>query len=550
MAGGNTKFNMLLELKTKGQAGLKRMGNSMQGLQGKLKNVKLAALGAGVAFKALALIASGAVFARLIKGSINQADAFGKLSRQTGIAADTLQSYVNAGKLAGVEQSTIEKSLRRLAQSMREADQGVATYSDAYKALGISVRNSDGSLKKSENLLGELADRFKEMPNGATKSALAMEIFGRSGSQIIPMLNEGSEALKEWNYQTSENFAANAEYFNDQLTMIGFGFDGFRKQLADELLPTLNVVTETFRELMGTENDFTAFFTALDIAVRGLAFSLLSTAVALEEIGNFASRIGRRWDRLGKGQNMDDPNQEYKKGIMERFKRNRELFKNIIGGKSEAGDQYGFKKGTKEAKEFGEQLDKTFGTQIKAKLTAFKSSMKSVGEAMADTVVKGIKGMEDALVKFVTTGKLDFKSLANSIIADMARIAIQKMITKPLMGMFGFAQGGVFSGGEQLTAFGKGGVVSKPSIFPFADGIGLMSENSPEAIMPLKRGRDGKLGVEASGNSTSISVSVDATGSKVEGDEPNARELGNLIAAAIQSELIKQKRNGGLLAPA
>ena len=260
MAGGNTKFNMLLELKTKGQAGLKRMGNSMQGLQGKLKNVKLAALGAGAAFKALAIIASGAVFARLIKGSINQADAFGKLSRQTGIAADTLQSYVNAGKLAGVEQSTIEKSLRRLAQSMREADQGVATYSDAYKALGISVRNSDGSLKKSENLLGELADRFKEMPNGATKSALAMEIFGRSGSQIIPMLNEGSEALKKWNYETSEGFAANAEYFNDQLTMLGFGFDGFKKQLADAVLPALNAILEVFRDGFSSQNDWEVFF--------------------------------------------------------------------------------------------------------------------------------------------------------------------------------------------------------------------------------------------------------------------------------------------------
>ena len=234
---------------------------------------------------------------------------------------------------------------------------------------------------------------------------------------------------------------------------------------------------------------------------------------------------------------------------MERFNRNKELFKKIISGKSEAGDEYGFKKGTKEAKLLETQLDKTFGTQIKAKLTAFKSSMKSVGEAMADTVVKGIKGMEDALVKFVTTGKLDFKSLANSIIADMARIAIQKMITKPLMGMFGFAQGGVFSGGEQLTAFGKGGVVSKPSIFPFADGIGLMSENSPEAIMPLKRGRDGKLGVESnSGGGNNISINVDASGTSVEGDEGKGREFAEALSAAIQSELMHQQRPGGLLA--
>ena len=551
MAGGNTKFNMLLELKTKGQAGLKRMGNSMQGLQGKLKNVKLAALGAGAAFKALAIIASGAVFARLIKGSINQADAFGKLSRQTGIAADTLQSYVNAGKLAGVEQSTIEKSLRRLAQSMREADQGVATYSDAYKALGISVRNSDGSLKKSENLLGELADRFKEMPNGATKSALAMEIFGRSGSQIIPMLNEGSEALKKWNYETSEGFAANAEYFNDQLTMLGFGFDGFKKQLADAVLPALNAILEVFRDVFSSQNDWEVFFDVIGGGLRLIAGSLLAMVQLMEEtikmFQTFWDMGGKilKGDFKGAGQTAKD----YAGGVKDRFKENMGDYEKIFTGKSEAGDEYGFKKGTKEAKEFGDQLDKTFGTQLKSKLTAFKDSMKSVGEAMSDTVVKGIKGMEDALVKFVTTGKLDFKSLANSMIADMARIAIQQMITKPLMGMFGFAKGGVFSGGEHLTAFGKGGVVTKPTVFPMADGMGLMGEKGFEAVMPLKRGSDGKLGVESSGGGgTVINVSVDASGSEVEGDEEQGRALGQMLAAAIQSALVQEKRPGGLLA--
>jgi len=544
------KFNLLIAAKTSGQAGIKRMGNSMQGLQGRVKNLRNTVFTLNNAFKAMAVFLAAGTATRFVTGAINQADAFGKLSRQTGIAADSLQAYVNAGKLAGVEQGTIDKGLRRLAQSMREADQGVATYADAYKALGVTVRDSDGNLKESEVVLGQLADRFRDMPNGATKAALAMEIFGRSGAQLIPMLNEGGDALERWNYETSEGFAANAEYFNDQLTMLGFGFDGFRKQLADELLPALNSIVEAFQDLFDSKNDWQGLFEAISISVRTLAFGLMSTAVALEEVGNYLARLKRRFGRMFKGESMDDPGGEYAKGVMDRWKRNQEIFKKITVGESEAGDAYGFNKGTKEAKEFGEQLDKTFGTQMKSKLDSFKDGIKSVGESMADVVIKGIKGMEDALVNFVTGGKLNFRDLANSIIKDMIRIQIQQSITKPLSKFFSSlftknANGNVY-GQNGIVPFANGGIVTKPTVFPFKNGIGLMGEAGAEAILPLTR-RNGKLGVEGGGNNTSVVVNVDASGTDVQGNDQQANQLGRLISIAVQSELIKQRRPGGLL---
>jgi hypothetical protein len=68
-----------------------------------------------------------------------------------------------------------------------------------------------------------------------------------------------------------------------------------------------------------------------------------------------------------------------------------------------------------------------------------------------------------------------------------------------LASLFGFARGGVFAGGQELTAFARGGVVNRPTVFPFSRGIGLMGEAGPEAILPLRRGRDGRLGVEMNG---------------------------------------------------
>jgi lambda family phage tail tape measure protein len=110
------------------------------------------------------------------------------------------------------------------------------------------------------------------------------------------------------------------------------------------------------------------------------------------------------------------------------------------------------------------------------------------------------------------------------------------------------ANGNAF-GANGILPFAKGGVVNSPTLFPFAKGTGLMGEAGPEAIMPLKRGADGKLGVMASGGGGDVyvSVSVDASGSKVEGDEQEGKQLGRVIAAAVQAEIIKQKRPGGLL---
>ena len=109
------------------------------------------------------------------------------------------------------------------------------------------------------------------------------------------------------------------------------------------------------------------------------------------------------------------------------------------------------------------------------------------------------------------------------------------------------ANGNVFAQ-NGIVPYAKGGIVDRPMMFPFAKGIGLMGEAGPEAIMPLKRGVDGKLGVAGGGGGTVVNVSVDASGSSVQGNNGQSAALGRAIAASVQAELVKQKRPGGLLA--
>ena len=360
------KFDLVVAAKTVGAASIKRLGNSMQGVQGRVKNLRMAMSGLNKAFATLGLILSAGAFVRMLKGSIDAADAFGKLEIQTGIAANTLQAYVNAGKLAGVEQATIEKGLRRLAQSMREADQGVATYKDAFDDLGISLRDTDGNLKTNEQILGEISDAFTKMEDGVTKTAIAMEIFGRSGASMVNLLNNGKASLEEFNFEVSENFAQNAEYFNDQLTMIGFKAEGFSKQLTDSLLPSLNNLAEMFRNINTEGKDLEILFKGLELTIETLAATVFTMYKGFESVGLYLIAIFETLNKLSRGdfKGAGERIQKYFVDTWKDAKNSLETYDRIYNGVSQASEEYG--------KKTEDSLEKTFGQEAIAKIDTFK----------------------------------------------------------------------------------------------------------------------------------------------------------------------------------
>ena len=184
----------------------------------------------------------------------------------------------------------------------------------------------------------------------------------------------------------------------------------------------------------------------------------------------------------------------------------------------------------------------------------FEEAM-NLNQALAERGVQAVQQFGDAFADFVATGKANFADLTRSILQDLSRIFARAALFKglsliPGVGSFlslpGFADGGVIAK-NKIVPFAYGGIVNKPTLFPMANGAGLMGEAGPEAIMPLRRGRGGKLGVEASSGVGNVVVNVDASGSRVQSDQPNAKALGSAIGAAVQAEIVRQKRPGGLL---
>ena len=166
---------------------------------------------------------------------------------------------------------------------------------------------------------------------------------------------------------------------------------------------------------------------------------------------------------------------------------------------------------------------------------AYADDASDAARVAEDAVSGSFAGMGDALADFVSTGKVDFAGLVDSMIADLTRLSIRMAVLAPLSkafggglaGLFGggpaygttgagtspagmtsggtnpgfllggVASGGAFDRGRLVEAYARGGIVSTPTVFPMARGYGLMGEAGPEAVMPLKRLASGNLGVAA-----------------------------------------------------
>ena len=224
--------------------------------------------------------------------------------------------------------------------------------------------------------------------------------------------------------------------------------------------------------------------------------------------------------------------------------------------------------------------DARIGIGFKEGAQAYIQSIGTMREATAQLAQTGIKGVEDAIFSLVTTGTANFREFAASILRDTSRMIIQQLILRSVMQIIGAIGGGGGGGGGAATnplanfnaasaqympnamgnafaangivPYAMGGVVKRPTMFAFANGgagrLGLMGEAGPEAIMPLRRLPSGRLGVESvGGGTTNVVVNVDASGSQVQGDAGRGEQLGRAVSAAVQAELIKQKRPGGLL---
>lgn len=183
----------------------------------------------------------------LVKSAIDTGDALDEMSQRVGVSVETLSVWKPAAEQSGVSGESFEKGLRKLSTTMLEAATGSEEAARNFTAVGVAFKNQDGTLRDTDQVLLDLAERFKAMPDGAQKTALAVQLFGKSGAELIPFLNQGRDGINELSaemqalgVQMSGETAAQAGEFNDALDKLKLASTSIGNQIIASLLPALN----------------------------------------------------------------------------------------------------------------------------------------------------------------------------------------------------------------------------------------------------------------------------------------------------------------------
>ena len=506
-------------------------------------------------------------------------------------------------KELAIPQDVITRQFTSLTASVVGAGQSVDDAEKVFEAIAAGIRGTGGSLEdmkaamratsqvfskgkvSAEELRQQLGER---LPGAFTLFADSMDM---TPAQLDKALEQGKVTLDDFMKFANKLFSTygeNAKILAKSPEAAGDRLKTATAELKDAIGKSIIPIGAAFQssfseitEALMTSREAMILITG---TIKLVGFSIFATIEAIR----FLTRVTVDYFKIVYNIMKLDFKEAFRiaqeglEDTAEQAKKNGERIAQIFKGipENEIGNNT---KPKEEAKETEEALNRLKGTStnvfasIKDGVLSYAESIKDFNAQIKTATENAFKKMEDALVNFVMTGKLNFADFARSIIADITRIYIRSLLLNTIgrffnpvqavvpddtfgtgipsnpTSVFGSknAMGNVY-GKNGIVPFAKGGtIVRKPTLFPFANGgVGLMAEAGyPEAIMPLRRTKQGKLGVEATGGGGGavVNVSVNAGGTNAEGNTMKANQLGKLIGTAIEAELIKQKRPGGIL---
>jgi len=282
------QMQALLKIKAdvEGEGKINALGRAIGGLSstagkvsGGLKGLAGAAGGLSGALGSLVPLATGAGLAAMAKGAIDAADNMNDLSQKTGVSVESLSKFQQAANASGTSIEGVGGAMIKLNKGLAA---GTGPAADALKALGLSATDASGKLKTTDAVMLEVADKFAKMPDGAGKTALALQLFGKAGADMIPLLNGGSKAITDLSATMTGAFAKGADSLNDKLAALQGKLLGLGVNIGTALMPLLNVVTDL---VLNLANAFAAMPGPLQAIVGGLvalaaAFVVLAPAIS------------------------------------------------------------------------------------------------------------------------------------------------------------------------------------------------------------------------------------------------------------------------------
>lgn len=461
---------------------------------------------------------SAAAIARFGKGVLDMGEQFANLSEKTGVSVEKLSEFVHGAKLSDVSIEDLSGGLRKLATNMAEAStNGAGQMTETFRALGISVTDSSGKLRDTASVFEDLAGKFAGAKDGPEKAAIAVQLLGKSGDSLIPLLNglaQTSEEARRLGLVMSKDAADNAKLFNDEMTRLA-------TQLQITVLPAVMAVSKAVRAIMGSDD--------LDILMgkrakaaqeysqlidSGMSRNSARIVLLLQQIDELDAKIVESNKRIAGGASNAPKTtlptiantgqvKQYQSLLQELEKATHQAQIAITADETAAAyermalarDEFMFK--IKQQGLWVEENQKATEQQIKVreafqayiiaaeKRAAYESrtqlektldEWQNTTKQMQDATASWANNFADSLTDLVMTGKASFKDFANSVIRDLVRIMIQKQLAGLYGSIFGTGAGTASAGAVDGTR-AHGGPVSSGQTY-------LVGERGPEMFVP------------------------------------------------------------------
>lgn len=283
------------------QRDLSRVDNAMSGLSGAAGKVGSALGALGVGVSALGL-------AQLVRTSLDAAGGLGELAEQAGVSADALQILIAAGAGLGVSAEQVQGALEQLTRRLGEAGNGNEQLAQTFIDLGISIRDSNGALRPTQDVFADIAQAISEIEDPAERARVAVELFGRAGQKLLPVLSQGRAGLSELEEAarraglvlSGETITA-ADNAGDKIAELVLRFERLQQTVAaglsPKLLEGLQALERVFDRLLTVANN-PSIENVLRLIAQG-AGGALQNAPSLLPGGAGAQMIGRGLSSIG-----------------------------------------------------------------------------------------------------------------------------------------------------------------------------------------------------------------------------------------------------------
>lgn len=256
---------------------------------------------ASVAKKALAAVAGFASIRgalSLAQDAIDSAAALNDLSKSLGISTEALSELQYVAEQSGSNLEGLTTGLKKLGTQAVEASQKAGGARDAFRLIGVSVTDAAGKLKPTEQLLLDVSEKFAMYKDGAAKAAAAQDIFGKSGADLIPFLNNGRAGIEQLRAEAARlgltigtDTAQAANDFNSSVDRLKKSFTGVVNGIVTKMLPALMSLVTRFEELVKEGNGVNYFLEGL-----GNVFKFVTAGAT--RLYYFISNLGRQLGAL------------------------------------------------------------------------------------------------------------------------------------------------------------------------------------------------------------------------------------------------------------